>query len=250
MADQGRWFKLWCSALHDNDLDNLTISDFGRWAKFGAHVKEQGTDGSIVLTAPARHICMLFQVEGWREMLECLHRLPHLKVIVTGVTVATVTFLNWSKYQGDNSAERVRKFRERVTLKKRREEKRGEEIRKEENKKQMAAPKSRLPVLTEEAWINILKTNPAYHGIDIDRERGKCQAWCETTRATFSRRRFVNWLNRAERPINGVAKKDEPKWLQSLQRVRAADAEREQIAKEKIHDKTILSDSITNTRTD
>src|SRR3989304_6152508 len=35
MADQGLWFKLWCSAATDPDLQNLSNADFARWAKFG-----------------------------------------------------------------------------------------------------------------------------------------------------------------------------------------------------------------------
>lgn len=50
-------------------------------------------------------------------------------------------------------------------------------------------------------WLESLKANPAYAGIDIDREAGKCQVWCDVNRATFSKRRFVNWLNRIDKPM-------------------------------------------------
>jgi len=58
----------------------------------------------------------------------------------------------------------------------------------------------RVP-LTDTEYFELLKSNPAYKGIDIDRERGKCEAWCLTANKVFSRRRFINWLNRAEKPI-------------------------------------------------
>lgn len=51
-------------------------------------------------------------------------------------------------------------------------------------------------------WLQSLKANPAYAGIEIDREFGKARAWCDTMRRTLNRRRFINWLNRCERPIN------------------------------------------------
>jgi hypothetical protein len=51
-------------------------------------------------------------------------------------------------------------------------------------------------------FLESLKANPAYKGIDIDRELGKCQAWCIANGKSPNKRRFVNWLNRADKPIN------------------------------------------------
>lgn len=55
--------------------------------------------------------------------------------------------------------------------------------------------------LTDEEYFEVLKSNPAYKDIDIDREKNKCEVWCLTANKIFSRRRFVNWLNRAEKPM-------------------------------------------------
>lgn len=57
------------------------------------------------------------------------------------------------------------------------------------------------PPTSDEDWMNSLRNKEAYQGVDLDRELGKCKTWCETNRKLFSRRRFVNWINRAERPI-------------------------------------------------
>jgi hypothetical protein len=59
----------------------------------------------------------------------------------------------------------------------------------------------RKPQLPDTDWIGSLKANAGYAGIDIERELGKCQAWCDTHGKQMSRRRFLNWLNRAERPM-------------------------------------------------
>jgi len=56
---------------------------------------------------------------------------------------------------------------------------------------------------SDEEWLESLAKNPAYAGIDINVEVGKCAAWCSVHGKKASRRRFINWLNRAERPING-----------------------------------------------
>jgi len=57
------------------------------------------------------------------------------------------------------------------------------------------------PPISDEDWILSLQRNPTYAGVDVTRELGKCRTWCETNRKPFSRRRFVNWINRAERPL-------------------------------------------------
>ena len=46
-----------------------------------------------------------------------------------------------------------------------------------------------------------LKSNPAYEGIDVLKEHARMTAWCSVSGKQPSRRRFLNWLNRAERPM-------------------------------------------------
>lgn len=148
MGEHGLWFKLWCDAPEDADLDNLDISDFGRWCKLGAYIKAHGEAGTIKISAPARSICAMFQVATF-ELFQCaVSRLPNVQMRrenspVSSETVITVTFLNWLKYQGDYSTARVRKFRSMKRL-------RGEERRVEENKRRgdsvtRAVSRTKLP---------------------------------------------------------------------------------------------------------
>jgi hypothetical protein len=56
----------------------------------------------------------------------------------------------------------------------------------------------------DDAWLEELEQNPAYQGVDVRRELGKAQAWAGLRSVGVTRRRFVNWLNRAaaeSRPI-------------------------------------------------
>ena len=55
--------------------------------------------------------------------------------------------------------------------------------------------------LNDAVWLAGLRANSAYEGIDIDRCLGRMLAWCQTNRKKATRRRFVNWLNREERPL-------------------------------------------------
>jgi hypothetical protein len=133
MADNGRWFKLWCSSVHDPDLSNLSIADFGRWAKLGAYIKEHGNGGEIILSPPAITVTAMLQLQTLQDVISCFQNIKN--VTVTPVTNANVTctikYENWYKYQGDFSGDRVKKFRDKkresVTPKKRREEKRRED---------------------------------------------------------------------------------------------------------------------------
>lgn len=58
---------------------------------------------------------------------------------------------------------------------------------------------------TDEEWMAQLEIQTAYNLIDVRREYSKMQAWCGVNRKTPTRRRFISWLNRIEKPMN-VAK--------------------------------------------
>jgi hypothetical protein len=70
------------------------------------------------------------------------------------------------------------------------------------------APRS--PRLPDDEWIQSFENDPTYNGLNIRQELGKMQRWCETNRKQPSRMRFVNWLNRAEKPI-GITGQPKPK---------------------------------------
>ena len=60
------------------------------------------------------------------------------------------------------------------------------------------------PILTDEEFLTAIKNNPAYKGIDIDRELGKMNAWFLTPRARKRKKTrafIVNWLNKIDRPL-------------------------------------------------
>ena len=65
-------------------------------------------------------------------------------------------------------------------------------------RKPKATPVSKM---TDDEWIAYLEADPAMSGIDVKRELGKCQFWCRDRGVKFSRRRFSNWLLKAERTI-------------------------------------------------
>jgi hypothetical protein len=57
-------------------------------------------------------------------------------------------------------------------------------------------------VTKDELWLNQLAANPAYTTTDVRREYAKMGAWCSVNRKMPTRRRFVAWLNRVEKPMD------------------------------------------------
>lgn len=53
----------------------------------------------------------------------------------------------------------------------------------------------------DEEFIKGLEVNEAYRGINIRQELGKMVSWCNVNRKQPSQRRFINWINRVERPM-------------------------------------------------
>ena len=57
---------------------------------------------------------------------------------------------------------------------------------------------------SDEDWMKQLATNPAYSLIDVRREYSKMQTWCGVNRKMPTRRRFVAWLNRIDKPMDAA----------------------------------------------
>jgi len=80
----------------------------------------------------------------------------------------------------------------------------GSKAGKGNGEKRRRARKPRTPPLTDEEFIQALKANPAYSGVDVDLELAKIDAWLLTPRGrgkTKTRGRILNWLNRADRSM-------------------------------------------------
>ena len=61
-----------------------------------------------------------------------------------------------------------------------------------------------VSVTNDEIWLNQLAINPAYNLTDVRREYAKMQAWCSVNRKMPTRRRFVAWLNRVDKPMDAA----------------------------------------------
>ncbi len=70
-----------------------------------------------------------------------------------------------------------------------------------QNKNTEASNGSRPQSFNVEDWIQKFVENPTYLGIDVRREFGKMSSWCVANGKLPTQRRFVNWLNRADKPL-------------------------------------------------
>jgi uncharacterized phage protein (TIGR02220 family) len=131
MADQARWFKLWCSAPGDDTLQNLAPALRWAWVAFGAHTKLHGTRGHI-LVSPSNAVLAAEMGVPVDALKPTIAVLPHVQ-IEEGTNrhgSFTVTWNNWTKYQEDSTqAERQRASR----AKRRREENKNKTRTEEKN---------------------------------------------------------------------------------------------------------------------
>lgn len=68
-----------------------------------------------------------------------------------------------------------------------------------------ASPAPKQPV-SDADWLAELQADPAYTGMDVQREYAKMVRWCSVKRKRPSRLRLINWLNRAEQPMTATAR--------------------------------------------
>lgn len=60
---------------------------------------------------------------------------------------------------------------------------------------------SEKPELSDEEWLGQLSQNEAYKDIDVRTQYARMTAWCGVNKKQPTRRRFINWLNRCEKPM-------------------------------------------------
>lgn len=71
------------------------------------------------------------------------------------------------------------------------------------------------PPTTTEDFLKSLKSDAAYAGIDVQAEFGKMCRWCEVNHKKATHRRFINWLNRCDKPVTSKTQ-PEPDYSKGL----------------------------------
>ena len=85
-------------------------------------------------------------------------------------------------------------------------------LKEREEKKENSPSKSLGKNISDDEWLKTLEDNPTYRGLDVRAIYGKMVVWCETNGKRPTRRRFVNWLNREDKPLT-PQKQERPRYV-------------------------------------
>ena len=108
-------------------------------------------------------------------------------------------------------AERQREHRERVKAcqtgmsNESNQVKDGQPISTQYSDSESVLKKKKSTAITDQQWLEELASDTTYKGIDVKREYGKCSNWYKTRNQAITRRKFIGWLNRADKPMRPSA---------------------------------------------
>ena len=213
------WIKLWRKIL-----DNPIFKDDGLFKCFAyclLKANHKGKDflirdqmihcepGQFVTGRESASQELYWPGTRWRRKLDSLTRFKILSKQTTKM-YTIVSIINWETYQGefdgddqvddqDMTKTRPRHDQEAAT------NKNDKNVKNDKNKDiaRSGKPKRALQMVDEE-YIKALKENPAFKGIDVEREVAKLDAWLLTPRGRGKQRtqqRLFNWLCRVEKPM-------------------------------------------------
>jgi hypothetical protein len=132
-----------------------------------------------------------------REALKRLFKKYEIATIKTTNKNSLISILNWEKYQYETTSNATSKQpnnNQQTTT--------SEEYKHITYKKEDSNPKRLTARLPDTEFLMTLRDNPAYKGVDIDRELAKMDSWLSTRPGRKKTRRFVvSWLNKAEVPV-------------------------------------------------
>lgn len=227
-----KWFRVWVDILDDHKIAQLNDYEFRIFVFLMACASEEdAVNGRLTRTLPAINRRCRRRNDHFNRAVETFQRLGLITISCDGF----ITITNWDKrqFKSDVSTERVKKHRQQQPIRNVSEtvnetppDSDSDTDTDKKKKRKTPSPKK----LTDEEWLESLKSNPAYANLDIIKIKGKCEAWCQNKRKAFTRARFLNWLNREDVPIGGgVARTQQQKRMLRPSDVPDADAEAAQI---------------------
>jgi hypothetical protein len=204
------WLRLYTDVLDDPKVQRLDGELFKAWINLLCLAKEGGG-----LLPSVEDIA--FKLRSGSE--ENARRLTD-ELVKRGLLDSdgmNLTPHNWHnrQFDSDSSTERVQRYRNVTrnvseTLESRdRTEPETEPETEQRAATSRAKPRSapRKPVLPDDEWLDGLQKNPAFSSLNVRLCYHKMLAWCEVNNRNPSRRMFINWLNREDKPMgNGNGK--------------------------------------------
>lgn len=126
-----------------------------------------------------------------------------------------ITILNWDRYQSIEQVSEHESDTKRTPNEHQTDT--NKNVKKDKNVRSkivVEANGSLQPA--DQQWLEDLIKDSAYHGLDVPREFRKCLNWCNAKKVAISRRRFINWLNKAEAPLSAKVLQTQPDWFRDV----------------------------------
>jgi len=207
------WLRLYTSILDDPKVQRLSPELFKCWVNLLCLAKEG--DG---LLPSIEDIAFRMRItdEDAKRLTEELVRRGLLDS--DGKNLTPHNWLN-RQFQSDVSTERVKRHRNVTrnvsetlfeTAPETETEQSTEQSRADAASRAKPRSAPRTPVLPDDEFLDGLQKNPAYSMLNVRLCYHRMLAWCELNGKQPSRRRFINWLNREDKPmgVNGNGKHD------------------------------------------
>lgn len=202
MATQGAWMQIICVLWRAPKRGRLTLSleEWGRElgcpaSEFSLYLEElvhhnvgkisrECIENVEQITISSKRIMR----EKMKQSLALKRKQKQRDKSMSRTCHASVTYLSHQCHAEESESESESELREE----------------KKEEKSASRVSVKRSPPPSDEEWLRSLESQEAYKNLPVRIELGKCQTWCDTNHKLFSRRRFVNWLNRIEQPMQAT----------------------------------------------
>jgi hypothetical protein len=206
------WFRLYTELLNDPKAQRLSGEQFKGWINILCLAKENGG-----LIPPIGDIA--FKLRMSEEDANCLvEELVRRELLDSDGK--NMTPHNWHKrqFESDLSTERVKRFRNVSETSPETEadtETEPEQSRAETEASRVKPRSVRAPVLPDDEFLDGLQKNPAYSMLNVRHCYQRMMSWCQVNNKQPSRRRFINWLHREDKPMtaNGSPPKNKAAYV-------------------------------------
>jgi hypothetical protein len=197
------WLRLYTDILNDPKVQRLSGEDFKGWINILALAKEHGG-----LIPPLEDVAFRLRTTE-EETTRLVETLVKRGLLDTDGVNTTPHNWNGRQFESDSSTERVKRFRNvSETLPETEADTDTEPDTEQRPEASRGKPRSvRAPIPADDEFLDGLQKNPAYSMLNVRHCYQRMMTWCQVNGKQPSRRRFINWLNREDKPMTAPVKK-------------------------------------------
>lgn len=192
LAAKGGWIDILCMLHGAQNRGTMTLPDVG-WARVMGATVDQAA--AVIDELAAMHVAEVIRgsngevtISSRRMLRDAITREQTRLRVMRHRSNATCNADGNDKVTDKKSEVRSQKLEHT-------------DVSQNENAQPSAKRAAKAAPASDGEWLAGLAVDPAYVGIDVAREHAKAVRWCAEHRQKMSRRRFINWLNRCDRPL-------------------------------------------------